>query len=112
MGTTRQTLRLYWAVVSKHKPSFFVAFTAIPLGIMVTDTFLPYTLSQAIARLTHSDLAGLHQMLWISAGVGLLGSLLNFIGYRTIVWHEACVRPKLFQTTFEKLIAKDHSFFC
>ena len=111
MGTTRQTLRLYWEVVSKHKPSFFVAFTAIPLGIMVTDTFLPYTLSQAIARLTHSDLAGLHQMLWISAGVGLLGSLLNFIGYRTIVWHEACVRPKLFQTTFEKLIDKDHSFF-
>ena len=45
MGTTRQTLRLYWEVVSKHKPSFFVAFTAIPLGIMVTDTFLPYTLS-------------------------------------------------------------------
>ena len=111
MGTTRQTLRLYWEVVSKHKPSFFVAFTAIPLGIMVTDTFLPYTLSQAIARLTHSDLAGLHQMLWISAGVGLLGNLLNFIGYRTIVWHEACVRPKLFQSTFEKLIDKDHSFF-
>ena len=23
MGTTRQTLRLYWEVVSKHKPSFF-----------------------------------------------------------------------------------------
>lgn len=22
MGTTRQTLRLYWEVVSKHKPSF------------------------------------------------------------------------------------------
>lgn len=83
----------------------------IPIGVLLIDTALPYFLSQAIAGIASSDLTNIQPYLWASAGIGLLGAVANFIGFRTMVHHEGVVMQRLRNTTFKKLINKDLVFF-
>ena len=111
MSINRQTLLLYWAQLRKHKVSLFVVLIAIPVGVLLIDTLLPYVLSQAIDALSRHDEQELMRIMWIAGSVGFLGGLCNLIGFRTIAYHEAQVMAGLREDAFDKLIAKDHSFF-
>ena len=111
MNINIETLRLYWAQIRQHKPSFFTALTLVPLAALSLDTLLPFFLAQAIGALTEQNNSTLAQNLIIAAGVGVGGSLLNFIGFRTLIHHESNIRTKLYNTMFRSLLKKDYAFF-
>ncbi len=111
MNVNKETLRLYWQQVKKHKTSFFVMLTLIPVGSLCIDTALPYALSQAIGALTTHHLDRIYPFLFLAGGIGLLGALFNYSGFQTMVWHEAKTLANLREQTFISLIKKDNRFF-
>lgn len=111
MNVNKETLRLYWEQVQKHKTSFFVMLIFIPVGSLLIDTALPYTLSQAIGSLTGHHLDKIYPILFIAGGIGLLGAAFNYIGFQSMVWHEAKTLANLREHTFISLIRKDNRFF-
>lgn len=111
MSTNKQTLRLYWRQIRKHKISFFIMLFSIPVGVLLIDTLLPYFLSQAIGGLAEHDSATVQTNLILGLIVGLLGAVINFVGFRAMSIHEADVIADLRENTFNELIHKDHDFF-
>ncbi len=107
----RETLKLYWQQVRKYKPSFFVMLVAIPVAVMLIDTLLPYFASQAIGSLATQDNSQVIKNLSIAAILGIIGVILNYIGFRAMVYHESSVTKDLSNATFEQVISKDVSFF-
>lgn len=104
----KKTLSLYWQHVRRHKRTFIILLIAIPVGATFIDSLLPYALSQAIAAIGTDQLTN---FLWIAAGVGLIGAVLNYIGFQAMVVHEGNMLRDLRQDTFEKIIRKDYGFF-
>lgn len=111
MNVNRQTFRLYWEQVKKHKTSFFLMLTFIPVGALLIDTALPYALSQAIGSLTSHRLGNIYPFLFAAGIIGLIGAIFNYIGFQTMVWHEAKTLANLREHTFISLIKKDNRFF-
>lgn len=105
----RTTLSLYWKQLRHHKLTFFIALFAIPIGATIIDSILPYILSQAIGRLSSGE--EFYELLYLAAGVGLFGALLNFIGFQSLMLTESHVLRRLRQSTFSSLIQKDSAFF-
>lgn len=110
-GVNKNTLKLYWNQVKKHKTSFFIMLFAIPIGALLVDTLLPFFFSQAIGGLVDRNASGITHNLILAAGIGIAGVLLNLIGFQTMVRHEARVRTKLSGDTFSRIINKDFQFF-
>lgn len=102
-------MRLYWQQATRHKTSFITMLIAIPLGAALIDSILPYLLSEAIGSISNSS--ALYSLLTIAAIVGLIGAVLNFIGFRSMAHHEAHVLANLREATFISLMRKDHQFF-
>jgi len=111
MGTNRKTLSLYWQQAKKHRVSFFIMLILIPVGSMLIDTGLPYTLSQAIGGLSSQHIDKVYLFLAIAAVIGLAGALLNYVGFQAMVRHEAKTIADLREHTFTRLITKDNRFF-
>lgn len=111
MNVNKETLRLYWQQVKKHKTSFFMMLIFIPVGSLLIDTALPYVLSQAIGSLTTHHLDMVYPILGIAVGIGLLGAAFNYTGFQSMVWHEAKTLANLREQTFISLIRKDNRFF-
>lgn len=111
MNKYKQTLYLYWQQIRQHKPSFIIMITAIPATMLLVDTLLPYFLSMAIGAIADGAADKIAPFLWTAGGIGLAGVLLNFIGFQTLIYHEANVTTKLRSATFASLINKDLSFF-
>lgn len=111
MNTNRNTLKIYWHHVKKHKVTFFVALITIPGSALLLDTLLPFFLSQAIGGLTHHNADQLLHTLITAAAVGFLGALLNFIGFQALIRHESTVRKELSDSVFQAILAKDLKFF-
>ena len=109
MNINRETLRLYWQQARRHKTSFIIMLVAIPLGAALIDSILPYLLSEAIGAINTSD--KLYPLLISAAIIGLIGAVCNFIGFRSMAYHEAHVLANLRETTFVSLMRKDHQFF-
>ena len=83
----------------------------IPSGALFIDTLLPYFLSQSIGGLSTQDQQVVMQNLVWSSIVGIIGALLNFIGFQFMARHEARVRTSLGDETFAQIIKKDARFF-
>lgn len=107
----KDTLKMYWDSVRHYKLSFFVMLTLIPIGALMIDSLLPYFLSQAIGALANGGNDTAQRYLFIGGLIGATGALCNFIGFRTMAYHEASVATRLRRSVFEKLLAKDISFF-
>lgn len=107
----RKTLQLYWRQVRLHKLSFFTMLTLIPLGVLCIDTLLPYFLSQAIGGLTEDDIDNVFHFLVLAGVVGLIGGVLNFLGFQAGAIHQSHVMASLRTSTFASLLRKDHAFF-
>ena len=85
---------------------------AIPVGAAVIDSILPYVLAQAIGELSgQNNGSNLSGILWLAAGVGLIGAILNYVGFRTLVTHESNMVQDLRESTFVSLMHKDYNFF-
>lgn len=106
----RKTIALYWQQLKYHKPTFIIALIAIPVGATIIDSILPFVLSQAIGELSKGN-DTFTTILWIAAGVGLAGAVLNFIGFQALMLTESHVLRRLRQSTFSQLIQKDSAFF-
>ena len=106
----RKTLKLYWRQLRDHKKTFLIGLIAIPIGATIIDSILPYVLSQAIGELA-KDGDSFVIFLWIAGGVGLLGAILNFIGFQALMITESHLLRRLRQSTFSSLIQKDNAFF-
>jgi ATP-binding cassette, subfamily B, bacterial len=111
LGVNRQTLSLYWQQVRHHKPSFFIMLLCIPTGSLLIDTLLPYFLSLAIGDLANGEYQTITQNLILGGAIGLLGALMNLLGFQAMTRHEANILARLNDSTFKKLINKDHFFF-
>jgi ATP-binding cassette, subfamily B, bacterial len=111
LSTNKKTLKLYWQQVRKHKVSFFLMLFCIPVGVLFIDTLLPYFLSQAIGGLAEQKTDITQQNLIFGAIVGVIGAIINFVGFRSMSIHEADVIADLREDTFSKLINKDQEFF-
>lgn len=109
MNVNKETLKLYWRQARRNKPTFITMLIAIPVGAALIDSLLPYLLSQAIGAIGTGD--DLHRLLSIAALAGLLGAAFNFIGFRSMAFHEAHVLANLREQTFISLMRKDHQFF-
>lgn len=83
----------------------------IPFGALFIDTLLPYFFSQAIGGLSTNNTEAVRNNLIFSAGIGLVGVLLNVIGFQTMIRHEANVRRALSDKAFKTIINKDLGFF-
>jgi ATP-binding cassette subfamily B protein len=107
----RATLRLFWQQVRHHKPSFFIALTLVPCGVLLIDTLLPYFSSLAIGALTARDAATTFHNITLAAIVGALGFVCNIVGFQALTRHESRVRARLMSESFRQLIGKDLGFF-
>jgi len=107
----RETIRLYWQQSRKYKPSFFLMMLLIPISAAVIDSGLPYVLSQAVGAVASGNFDAINGWLWLAAGVGLIGAILNYIGFRAMVIHESSILADERQSVFERLIQKDSQFF-
>jgi ATP-binding cassette subfamily B protein len=106
----RQTIKLYWQQIRKYKASFFTAVICIPLSATLIDALLPFFLSKTISQAVQS--IDLSQTTLILASVtGLVGVVLNFIGFRALTFHESSSQKELIENTYQSLIAKDINFF-
>ncbi len=83
----------------------------VPLSALLLDTLLPYFLAQSVASLTTREVDVLIQSLIIAGLVGLGGVAANFIGFRTLIYHEARIRTRLYNATFKNILRKDQGFF-
>lgn len=83
----------------------------IPSGALFIDTILPYFLSQAIGGLANNNTSDINRNLLIGGAVGIIGAVMNFIGFQAMVRHEGNVIARLRESTFERLISKDLGFF-
>lgn len=83
----------------------------IPIGAMLIDSVLPYFLSEAIGAVSKNDFRSMTPMLWLAGGIGLVGALLNFVGFQAMVSHESQILRKEREWVFKTLIHKDHQFF-
>ena len=104
MGTNKHTIKIYWEQVRKYRTSFFIMLICIPAGALLIDTLLPYFFSQAIGGLIDRDAAIIQTSLLAAAAVGIGGAAANLIGFQALTRHEASVRTKLSNATFERLI--------
>ena len=95
----------------KSKLAFFVALICIPLGATAIDIVLPYYASQAIGNVLEQGVDGVTWMLTGALIAALVGTALNFIGFQTLVRHEAKTTRNLIASTFERLSFKDSAFF-
>ncbi len=111
MSTNKRTLILYWKQIRKYKSTFFIGLFFIPIASLAIDTILPFFLSQAIGNLSSNNNSLIIQNIIISIIVVIIGVMLNFFGFRSILRHEADVRFELARETFIKLIHNDLSFF-
>lgn len=109
--TNRQTLKLYWNEIKKYKISFFVSLFTVPLAALMLDTLLPYALSVTVGQLTEGSYDSISQMIWLAAGIGIIGVGLNLIGFQSLIRHESSVRKSLQDTTLNILLSKDSDFF-
>ena len=110
LNINKETLKLYWKHIRKHKPSFFTMLIAIPTAALLLYTGLPYFLSQAVGALPDGG-DGVNRYLVYAGIVAAIGVALNLIGFQVTVRHEAAVRQELVDDTFSRLIKKDHDFF-
>lgn len=85
--------------------------TCIPLAALLLDTALPYFLSQAIGTLAETNDSTLQNFLWLAGLAAILGVSLNLLGFQAAVRHESSVRADLANDVFNRLLAKDSSFF-
>ncbi len=106
----RKTLEIYWKYVRKNKRTFFLMLALIPIGATVIDSILPYTLSLAIGDLSSGG-NNLDTILIYAAIVGIIGALLNYVGFKSMVTHESNMLRELRESTFESLVVKDNDFF-
>ena len=83
----------------------------IPIGTLLIDTALPYTLSLAIGALSDKHIADIYPLLTGAAVIGLLGAALNLLGFRAMVYHESKILARLREQTFTRLMNKDNRFF-
>lgn len=104
-------MSFYWQQLKPHKKTFVVSIIAIPLGLLIVNTILPYFFSQAIGQLTNSSIEQVYTTLSIAAGVGALGAVLNFIGFQALTRQEAQVGAAIREKTFTRLMQKDLRFF-
>lgn len=111
MGVNKNTITTYWQEIKKHKPSFFLALTFIPLSELLLVTLLPYGLSQAIGSLSSQDSGQMAQYLWLAGWAGGLGILCNLIGYQALTWQEASIHKELSHTVLNRILGKDMAFF-
>lgn len=111
MNINRQTLRLYWQQARKHKVSFIIMLTFIPIGATIIDSILPYFLSNAIGAIGEGNTAQMNQFLLFGGIVGAVGAVLNFAGFQAMANHESNVLAHLREYTFVSLVKKDHQFF-
>lgn len=111
MSTNKETLRLYWQHTKKSKLLFFTALIAIPAASLLLDTLLPYYLAQAIGALTESNESAVSSSLFVASFIAAGGIILNFVGFQTLVRHEAGVRVSLSDFTLKSLLNKDYDFF-
>lgn len=111
METNKHTLKLYWQQIKKYKISFFIGLTTIPISVLLINTLLPYFLSLSIGGLTDKYQPAVWNNLWAAAIIGLIGVVLNFIGFQALIMHEAKNRASLSDDTFSSLVNKDVSFF-
>lgn len=109
--TNRATLLLYWQEVRKHLPSFIVSVIAIPFAALLLDTLLPYVLSLAVGHLADGTYDAVSGLIWIAAGLGVLGVGFNLLGFQTLIGHESAVGKSLRDTTLNTLLEKDSDFF-
>jgi ATP-binding cassette subfamily B protein len=111
LDTNKRTLKLYWEQMRKYKKSFFIALVCIPIAALLTNTLLPYFFSLTIGGLASSNQSIIWGNLQLAAGIGLVGVIINYIGFQALIFHEASVRSSLSDATFESLIRKDMRFF-
>jgi ATP-binding cassette subfamily B protein len=111
VGINRHTIKLYWEQVKKYKVSFFVMLAFIPIASLFINSLLPYFFSQIIGQLVNQHNENIITSLVIAGTIGLVGVVLNFIGFQAMVHHEAHVTTLLRYVTFRSLINKDLRFF-
>lgn len=111
MNINKETLRLYWKQARKHKLSFFMMLVMIPVGATIIDSILPYFLSQAIGSIGNNDYDQMMSFLVVGGTIGIVGAVLNFIGFQAMANHESYVLAHLREETFSSLMKKDHHFF-
>lgn len=103
-------MRLYWEQIRKYKKSFFIMLFCIPFASLLINALLPYFFSQSIgALITNND--NVSTLLLTATVVGLIGVVLNFIGFQAMVHHESHLITLLRNATFHSLIHKDLRFF-
>ena len=111
MNINRETLRLYWQQARRHKVSFFMMLIFIPVGATIIDSILPYYLSEAIGAISNNDHELMVKLLTIGGSIGIVGAILNFVGFQAMANHESHVLAHLREETFASLMKKDHQFF-
>ena len=111
MNINRQTLRLYWQQARKNKVSFFLMLILIPIGATIIDSILPYFLSNAIGAIGEGNITEMNRLLLVGGVIGIIGAILNFIGFQAMARHESNVLANLREQTFVSLMKKDHQFF-
>src|SRR5690606_11366526 len=104
------TLKLYWRQIRKYKVWLVLSFF-VPVSGLLIDTFLPFSLSQAIGALSVGDEVWLRNSLILAGIVTVGGVITNLVGFQSLVRLEAKVRESLINETFEEIIHKDYSFF-
>ena len=109
--TNRQTLWLYWQQIKRYKISFFLMLVCIPLASLLLDTALPYVLSLAVDTFTSQDTNALYRLLVVAGAIGIIGVVMNQIGFQSAVTHESKVRSDLSVATLQTLLKKDSGFF-
>lgn len=83
----------------------------IPVGATIIDSILPYFLSNAIGAIGEGNTEEMNRLLVIGGVVGIVGAVLNFIGFQAMARHESHVLANLREQTFASLMQKDHQFF-
>jgi ATP-binding cassette subfamily B protein len=86
-------------------------FFIIPFSNVLITSALPYFFSQTIGALTGKNFDSAQHFFLLSAIAGILGVVMNFVGFYAMVYHESRVISELRRETFRSLLAKDMRFF-
>lgn len=111
MGTNKKVIRLYWEQIRKDKLRFFAMALLLPLGVILWQTVFAYLISQAVGKVADGNTnEALAMLFWAGAAV-FTGIAMNLVGIQCAVWHEAKTRANIINSTMDRLLLKDYSFF-
>lgn len=112
LSVAKDTIRLYWKVSNEDKKHLYTALLCIPLFSLFANVFLPFYISDIVARISAGQGIGEAKQTLVKLALAMiLAVLFNYIGYKSFFYNQTETFRKLNKLTLSTLLKQSMTFF-